>query len=55
MEVPIGVVLLGAAVVTILADANPGGSLLVSGALICGVGGVLLARFLHAHPVRDVE
>jgi hypothetical protein len=48
-----GVVLIGAAVVTILTDANPGGSLLASGALICGVGGVLLTRFLHAHPVRD--
>ena len=50
-----GVVLVGAAVVTILADANPGGSLLASGALICGVGGVLLTRFLHTHPARDVE
>lgn len=48
-----GVVLAGAAVVTILADANPGGSLLVSGALICVVGGVLLARFLRTNPVRD--
>ena len=50
-----GVVLVAAAVVTILTDANPGGSLLASGALICGVGGVLLTRFLHTHPVRDIE
>lgn len=50
-----GVVLVVAAAATSLADANPGGSLLASGALICSVGGVLLARFLHAHPVRDVE
>ena len=49
-----GVVLVGAAAVTILTDANPGASLLASGALICGVGVVLLARFLHTHPVRDL-
>lgn len=49
-----GVVLIGAGVVTILTDANPGGSLLVSGAFICGVGGILLTRFLRTHPVRDV-
>jgi uncharacterized membrane protein YjjB (DUF3815 family) len=50
-----GIVLVAAAVVTILTDANPGGSLLASGALICSVGGVLLTRFLRTHPVRDVE
>jgi hypothetical protein len=50
-----GVVLLGAAVVTILADANPGGSLLASGAVLCSVGGILLVRFLRAHPVRNTE
>ena len=44
---------LAAAVVTVLTDANPGGSLLASGALICAVGGVLLALFLQNHPVRD--
>jgi hypothetical protein len=49
-----GIFLIGAAVITLLADANPGGSLLASGALICGVGGVLLLRFLHNHPVRDL-
>ena len=50
-----GVVLIGAGVVTILADANPGGSLLASGALICSVGGILLIRFLRTHQVRVVE
>jgi hypothetical protein len=50
-----GVVLVGAGVVTILAEANPGGALLASGALITVVGGVLLVRFLHAHPVRDLR
>ncbi len=48
-----GVVLVAASVVTILAETNPGGSLLASGAIIGGVGGVLLSRFLHAHPVRN--
>ena len=50
-----GVVLIGAGVVTILANANPGGSLLASGALICSVGGILLIRFLRTHQVRVVE
>lgn len=48
-----GVVLAGAAVVTILTDANPGGSLLASGTLMCMVGGLLLTRFLRTHAVRD--
>ena len=50
-----GVVLIGAAVVTILIEANPGGSLLASGALICSVGGILLARFLRVHPIREAS
>lgn len=50
-----GVVLIGAAVVTILLEANPGGSLLASGALVCSVGGILLVRFLRSHPIREAS
>ena len=50
-----GVVLVGAGAVTILTKANPGGPLLVSGALICTIGGVLLARFLSSHPRREAQ
>lgn len=47
-----GAVLLGAASVTILIDAGPGGSLLAAGAAIGIVGLVLLGRFLRAHPTN---
>lgn len=50
-----GMVLVCAAAITVAVGANPGGSLLASGALICAVGGVLLTRFLDAHPVRETE
>jgi MFS family permease len=50
-----GAVLLGAAVVTIVGEANPGGSLLASGVIVGVVGAVLLTRFLNAHPARDVK
>ena len=50
-----GAVLIVAAVVIIAADeANPGGSLLVSGVIIAGTGALLLTRFLRTHPVRDI-
>ena len=50
-----GAVLLSAAIVTILIEAGPGGSLLAAGAAIGVVGVVLLSRFLRANPVRDVK
>ena len=49
-----GAVLASGAVVSILVDANPGGSLLAAGAIIAAVGGILLARFLRTHPIRDL-
>jgi hypothetical protein len=49
-----GAVLGVASVVTIAAEANPGGSLLASGAIIAIIGAVLLTRFLRTHPVRDL-
>jgi len=49
-----GVVLVAAAVVTIVAEANPGASLLVSGAIMASIGAGLLTRFLRTHPVRDL-
>ena len=49
-----GAVLLTTAVVTILIDAGPGGSLLAAGAAGGIVGAVLLGQFLRTHPVRDL-
>lgn len=48
-----GAVLVAAAVVAIVAEANPGGSLLATGIIIASTGAVLLTRFLQTHPVRD--
>ena len=48
-----GAILLTAALVTVLAKAGPGGSLLVSGSVIGVVGSVIFIRFLRANPKRE--
>lgn len=49
-----GAILLAAALVTVLAKAGPGGSLLVSGSVIGVVGSVIFIRFLRANPKREL-
>jgi len=50
-----GAILLVSAVVTVLAKAGPGGSLLVSGSVIAAVGSVIFVRFLRASPTREMS
>jgi len=48
-----GATLLLSALITVLAKAGPGGSLLASGSVIAAAGSVIFVRFLRANPTRE--